>query len=270
MPEGHVAHRNAGLWNAHLVGRTVTGATSSSPRALAQDIPGRLRGDVLASAEARGKHHIMRFASGRVLLTHLRMNGVWRLGRGTPRGRPRNLTLALEFGDVTAALYRCQSVRLLEPGEPLPPGVRRVGPDLLDDAVDPAATTRDALAATDPGREVGEAVMDQTLVSGIGNVYKSESLFLAGVDPWRAVGTLTSAEAEDVGRIAAELLRRGVRDGGAITTFDPPSRPWRRPGGERWVYRRVDEPCRRCGARIRARGQGDENRTTYWCPSCQK
>lgn len=269
MPEGHIAHRNAGLWHAHLVGRTVTGASSNAPRALAHDIPGRLRGDVLDAAEARGKYHVMRFASGRVLVTHLRMNGVWRLGRGPLRRVARDLTLALEFGDVTAALYRCQSIRLLEPGAPLPPGLARVGPDLLDDAVDPAAATRAALASTDPGREVGEALMDQTLVSGIGNVYKSEGLFLAGVDPWRAVGTLTPGEAEAIGAIAARLLRRGVRERGAITTYDPPDRPWRRPAGERWVYRRIDEPCRRCGTRVRARGQGDDNRATYWCPSCQ-
>lgn len=268
MPEGHVAHRNAGLWRTHLPGRAVVRAWSRDPKALALDLPRRLMGEVCAGAEARGKHHLLRFDSGRVLHTHLRMNGIWRL-YGSGRVPERGLTLGLDFDGVTAALYRCQAVKLLEPGEPLPPGVRRLGPDLLDPAIDPGAVTRDALAAVDPGREVGEAVMDQTVVSGIGNVYKSEALFLEGVDPWRAVGSLTPEEAERIGATASRLLFRGVDEPGSITTYDGPNRPWKRARGEKWVYGRIDEPCRRCGTRIRARGQGDDNRTTYWCPSCQ-
>ncbi len=120
MPEGHVSHRNAGLWRTHLTGLTVREAWSRDPRSLALDLPGRITGDVIVDAEARGKHHLMRFASGRVLHTHLRMNGVWRLLHPPRRPSPQGLTLALDCGRATAALYRCQSVTLLEPGAPLP------------------------------------------------------------------------------------------------------------------------------------------------------
>lgn len=269
MPEGHVAHRNAGLWRTHLVGHQIRRAWSHDPRSLTLQIPQRMEGRTITAAEARGKHHLLTLDDGHVLHTHLRMNGVWRL---VPGGRPvssRGLTLALECPSVTAALYRCQAVTLLDPGAPLPNSVRNLGPDLLDPDVDPGAAMATALAGVDPGREVGDAIMDQSVISGIGNVYKSETLFLVGVSPWRAVGSVTPAEAEQMGSVGSALLHRGVAEPGKITTYDPPNRAWRRPMGERWVYRRADEPCRRCGTRIRSRGQGDDNRTTYWCPACQ-
>lgn len=269
MPEGHVSHRNAGLWHERLTGHIVREARSRDPRALALGIPGLVEGDTVAGAEARGKHHLMRFASGRVLHTHLRMTGNWRL---VPAGRPvraAGLTLLLRFDHCAAVLHTCQGIRLLQPGAPLPPAIRGLGPDLLAAATDPAGDALAALRAIDPGREVGEAVMDQRVVAGIGNVYKSEALFLAGVDPWRPVGSLTDDEARAIGDIAAGLLRRGVAEPGAITTYDPPGRVWGRTRGEKWVYRRAHEECRRCGTQVRSRGQGDDNRTTYWCPSCQ-
>ena len=159
-------------------------------------------------------------------------------------------------------------MRLLEPGEPLPRGLTSTGPDLLDRSVDPGRAAEAALARLEPSREVGDALMDQRVVAGIGNVYKSETCFLAGIDPWRAVGTLTPGEAHALGATAAELLAQGVRDAGAIRTYRPPgARPFSR---ERtWVYNRRGRPCRRCGTPVRSRGQGDANRTTYWCPACQ-
>ncbi len=266
-----MSHRNAGDFTRSLAGRPLVRVWSDEPMIAAQRISERLAGDAVDGAEARGKHHLLRLASGRVLHSHLMMSGVWRL---VPDGRPvspRGLFLALAVPGWTAALYRCPNVRLLEPGEPLPAAVRRLGPDLLAAATDPGADTAVALRACDPSRQVGDAVMDQRVISGIGNVYKSESLFLAGVDPWRAVGSLTPEEAARIGELAAQLLERGVRDRGRISTYDRPGRPpGPRPSGEKWVYGRRGLPCRRCGTPIRARGQGDANRTTYWCPGCQR
>ena len=147
-------------------------------------------------------------------------------------------------------------------------GLLATGPDLLDAEVDPGAAAGRPLSRLEPSREVGDALMDQRVVAGIGNVYKSETCFLTGIDPWRAVGTLTADEASALGATAARLLAEGVRDGGAIRTFRPPAAPpWSR---ERtWVYGRRGRPCRRCGTPVRSRGQGDANRTTYWCPTCQ-
>ena len=272
MPEGHVSHRNAIRLGGALGGRLLTLVEAPEPRIAGQRIPERLAGDRVSGAEAVGKHHLLRFDSGRVLHSHLMMSGVWRLRRaGGPVSRA-GLFLALHTDEHVAALYRCPHVRLLEPGEPLPAAVRRVGPDLLDEAVDPASATAAALARTDPTRQVGDALMDQRIVGGIGNVYKSETCFLAGVDPWRAVGSLSPEEAAALGATAARLLAAGVAEGGAIRTFTPPpgARPVR-PGGGRttWVYRRRGLPCRRCGTPIRSRGQSDDNRTTYWCASCQ-
>ena len=269
MPEGHISHRNAARFRDALVGEAIVRAEAPAPRVAHRRFEERLPGEVVAAAEAVGKHHLLRFASGRVLHSHLLMSGIWRLA---PAGRPHRragLFLALHTARHVALLYRCPTVRLFEPGEPLPPFLSATGPDLLDPARDPAEDARAALMAAEGHRTVGEALMDQRLVAGIGNVYKSETCFLAGVDPWRRVDALTEDEARALGATAARLLADGVRDRGAIRTHRPPGAPpWSR---ERtWVYGRAGRPCRRCGTRIRSRGQGDANRTTYWCPACQR
>ena len=268
MPEGQVSHRNAIRFGAALTGRELVRVDAPDPRLADRGIPALLTGDRVTAAEAVGKHHLLRFASGRVLHSHLMMSGVWRLLPASRPPRPGGMMLALWTSGHVAALYRCPNVKLLEPGEPLPRGLRATGPDLLDEAVDPAAAAATALGRLEPSREVGEALMDQRVVSGIGNVYKSETCFLTGIDPWRTVGTLTDEEAAALGATAARLLGEGVRDAGRIRTYRPPDAPpWSRE--HTWVYNRRGRPCRRCGTRIRSRGQGDANRTTYWCPTCQ-
>lgn len=271
MPEGHISHRNAGLFAAAMTGHEIVRAQAPAARIAAQRLDERLPGERIAAAEAVGKHHLLRMESGRVLHSHLMMSGIWRIRRrGAPVSRA-GLYLLIEAGDHVAALYRCPTVRLFEPGEPLPPFLTTTGPDLLDPAVDPGAATAAALGAAEATLTVGEALMDQRLVAGIGNVYKSETCFLAGIDPWRRVDTLSAEEAHRLGEIAARLLADGVRDRGAIRTHRPPERIGRPPqrGDRTWVYRRAGLPCRRCGATVRARGQGAANRTTYWCPACQ-
>ncbi len=268
MPEGQVSHRNALRFGAALTGRELVRVDAPHPRLADRGIPALLTGDRVTAAEAVGKHHLLRFASGRVLHSHLMMTGVWRLLPATRPPRPGGLMLALWTDRDVAALYRCPNVRLLEPGEQLPRGLRATGPDLLGADVDAAAATTLALGRLEPTREIGEALMDQRVVAGIGNVYKSETCFLTGVDPWRSVGTLTDDEAAALGATAARLLAEGVRDAGRIRTYRPPDAPpWSRE--HTWVYNRRGKPCRRCGTRIRSRGQGDANRTTYWCPGCQ-
>ncbi len=266
MPEGQVSHRNALRFSAALSGRTVL-ALEVAPRLAPQRLDERLVGDTIVRAEARGKHHLLHFGSGRVLHSHLMMNGRWRLA---PVGRPvarGGLWLAITTDQWVAAQYNGPIVRLLEAHERV--GViDALGPDLLGADVDPAAATERALMRCEATIEVGDALMDQRLVSGIGNVYKSETCFLAGVDPWRPVGTLTAQEARSLGEIGSRLLADGVRQGGRIQTYRAPgSRPFSRE--DRWVYGRRAKPCRRCATPIRARGQGDSNRTTYWCPTCQ-
>jgi endonuclease-8 len=264
VPEGQVAHYNAARL-ARLVGHAIRRVESPEPRAALHDFERRLRDDRILAARAVGKHHLLAFRSGRVLHSHLRMSGRWRLlapGRLPARA---GLWLALHTDAGTAALYRCPAVRLLEPHEPLPAPVAALGPDLLDPDVDPGLATAAALLAADPERAVGDALLDQRLLSGVGNAYKAEALFRAGVSPWRRLADLTAAEARDIGRISASLLADGVRHAGRI-------RPYRAPSGRRgrWVYRRAGRPCRECSTPIVSRGQGDANRTAYWCPRCQR
>jgi endonuclease VIII len=266
MPEGQVSHRNAIVLTRAIAGDPLLRIEAPEPRLAPQRIPDRLMGDVLDRMEARGKHHLFHFRSGRVLHSHLRMGGVWRAypaDRAIPRG---GLWLALGTGTAVIAQYRGPVLTLLEPGDELPQ-VDALGPDLLAADADPGAIGA-RLRSTEPTRQVGDAIMDQRVMSGIGNVYKSETLFLAGIDPWRAVGALAEGEANDIARIGAELLAMGVRDRGRIITYRPPLGT-RHTGERTWVYGRRGRPCRQCGAPIRSRGQGDANRTTYWCPRCQ-
>ena len=210
MPEGHVSHRNVGLWRRHLVGHRVDEAWACAPQAQAQGIPARLRGEIVSAAEARGKHHLLRFESGRVLHSHLRMVGVWRLLDRRPRDVPQ-LTLCLRVGGRYATLYRCQEIRLLEPGAPLPLGVRTLGPDLLDPDCDGGAALVQGARRVEPSRQVGEVVMDQRVVSGIGNVFKSEALFLAG-SPEPEPADFINHSCQPNGRMSGATMVIAARD----------------------------------------------------------
>lgn len=178
----------------------------------------------------------MRFESGRTLHSHLGMSGSWRVFSAHEEPRPGGLWLLLVTPEAIVAQYRGPTLRLLEPGE-TPRPVAQLGPDLLAADVDAGEAMVHRLAAADPGRTIGETLMDQRVVAGIGNVYKSETLFLCGIDPWRPVGSITPDEARALGAEARELMQIGVRSGGGISTYAPgggtPSR------GLKWVYRRV-------------------------------
>jgi len=258
-----VAHFNAARLS-RLAGQDVHEVESPEPRAAAHQFVRRLTGDRIAAARAVGKHHLLEFDSGRVLHSHLRMSGRWRVLEPGVRAPRVHLWLALRTDAGTAALYRCPAIRLLEPHEPLPAPIAALGPDLLDPAVDPGLATARAVMSADPARAVGDALLDQRLISGVGNAYKAEALFLARVSPWRPLADLTEAEATEIGRISSQLLADGVRRAARIL-------PYRAPSGrlDRWVYRRAGKPCRECGTAIASRGQGDANRTAYWCPACQ-
>jgi endonuclease-8 len=252
MPEGHVSHRNALRLTAALVGKDLVRVETPEPRLGPQRIPERLDGDRVANVEAAGKHHLVTFASGRVLHSHLGMNGSWRVSPAREELRRGGLWLLLGTPEVVVAQYRGPTLRLYEPGEQIRP-VAGLGQDLLGDGVDGGSAMAGALERADPIVCVGEALLDQRLVSGIGNIYKNEALFLCGIDPWRPVGSIAADEARALGETARGLLREAMSN----------------PGHVRWVYRRARRPCRRCGTPIVSRGQGDANRTTYWCPRCQ-
>ena len=245
MPEGDALHRAARRLQL-LVGEQVTVETPH-PRAAAERVAERLDGRRLLGVEAVGKNLLLRFEGGLVLRSHLRMTGRWQVRE---RGRARRGTpwLVLSGREREAVLWNGPVLELSH-------GVWnhvRLGPDILADP--PDLTTMVAnLRREHPGRELGDALLDQRLVAGIGNVWKAESLWRARLSPWLPLGDGTDAELEQVLGEAARLMRSSVEG--------------RSP--QRAVYRKAGRPCPRCGERIRSRGQGDDNRTTYWCPRCQ-
>jgi endonuclease VIII len=244
MPEGDSLHRAARKLQV-LVGERVAVETPN-PRAAAAVSAATLDGRRLESVEAVGKNLLLRFEGGLVLRSHLRMTGRWQVvERGATRhGRP---WLVLTGSRREALLWNGPVLELSTRG------TRRLGPDILADPPDLAAMAAN-LRRAQPSRELGEALLDQRLVAGIGNVWKAESLWQARLSPFLALGDVTDAELELVLSEAARLMRASLENGRA----------------ERAVYRRVGRPCPRCGGQIQSRGQGDDNRTAYWCPGCQR
>jgi endonuclease VIII len=243
MPEGDSLHRIAGLLQP-LVGERIA-AESPHPQGLATGVARVVDGRVLEGVEAVGKHLLLRFEGGVVLRSHLRIRGRWTfVERGTPvRGRP---WLVLRGGRSEARQWNGPVLTL----EARP--VRRLGPDLLDEATEVAEVVRRVRGA-DPGRLVGEALLDQRLVAGIGNMWLAEALWQARVSPWRRVGEVADEELVVALEWAQERMRASAA--GVRTT--------------RAVYRKAGRPCPRCGTPVSSRGLGDANRTSYWCPACQ-
>jgi endonuclease-8 len=243
MPEGDSLHRAARRLQV-LVGETVE-VESPNPRAAATGVAEQLDGRRLERVEAVGKNLVLSFEGGLVLRSHLRMSGRWTVrNRGAVmRGRP---WLVLRGSGREAVLWGGPVLELNKRA------VRRLGPDILSrpPELDRMVTN---LRRIDQAREVGDAVLDQRVVAGIGNLWKAEALWQAKVSPWRWVGETTNDELRSVLTEAARLMRRSVDSGRE----------------ERTIYRKAGRPCPRCRTPIESRGQGDANRTAYWCPSCQ-
>jgi endonuclease-8 len=243
VPEGDAIHRAAQRLQP-LIGEVVEVETPN-PRGAAQRLADRLDGRRLLAVRAVGKNLLLEFEGGYVLHSHLRMNGRWTLvPRGSElRGRP---WLVLRGSRAEARQWNGPVLELHARA------VRRLGPDILDAPPDLEAMLAN-LRRTDQTREVGDALLDQRLVAGIGNKWKAESLWQARQSPWRRLSQATDAELRAVLGAAASLMRRSLE--GVLHRNE--------------VYRRAGRPCPRCGERIRSRGQGDANRIAYWCPGCQ-
>jgi endonuclease-8 len=215
------------------------------PRAAALQLAERLDGRRLESVEAVGKNLLLRFEGGLTLRSHLRMRGRWRVeaAGNEPRGTP---WLVLRGSTRQAVLWNGPVLELTRgPSR----AVARLGPDVMADPPDLHAMVA-RLRSADQGRAVGDALLDQRLVAGIGNMWKAEALFAAETSPWKPLRELDDAALRRVLATAAGLMQAGR--------------------SERLAYRRAGRPCVRCGARIRSYPQGDEARVAYWCPACQE
>jgi endonuclease-8 len=244
VPEGDSLHRAARRLQV-LVGEQVE-VEAPHPRAAVKGIAERLDGRRLEGVEAVGKNLLLRFEGGLVLRSHLRMKGRWRVERrGTARvGRP---WLVLRGAGHEAVLWGGEVLEIVRARPAL-----RLGPDILGEPPD-YETMLARLRAGPQERELGDALLDQRLVAGIGNLWRAEALWEARVSPWRRLGEVDDDELGVVLEAAHALMRTAL-DG-------------RR--GPRRVYRRAGRLCPRCGAVIRSAPQGRSPRTAYWCPGCQ-
>ncbi len=253
MPEGDTVFRVARELRLALAGRVLTRSDFRVPRFAVTDLSGRTVTEVVP----RGKHLLIRTDHGLTVHTHLKMEGRWRITPASEQLRESyRIRLILANGQWRATGYELGIVELL-PTAQEERITGHLGPDLLGPDWDQAEAVRRLSA--DPERSAGEALLDQRNLAGIGNVYKSEVLFLRGIRPWRPVGKIHDVDA--LVRLSHRMLNANKDRGLRVTTGDS------RRGHETWVYGRRGQPCRRCGTRIRWAELGD--RITYWCPACQ-
>jgi len=252
MPEGDTIHRAARRINAALAGRELGRADAPDPRSPLHRRAAELEGRTLVEAEALGKHLLVHLSGDAVVHSHLGMNGRWRIatdGR-LPYGRP---WLRLASGRSIAAQTGGKLLRLVSESRARnDPALMQLGPDPLRPGFDRGAAAA-RLRAAGPEREVGETLLDQRIIAGIGNAIRNEVCFACAVSPWRRIGELSEEEAERLVAETERIMRVAVARG-------------RRP---RSIYRATRTGCPSCGGRISSRGQGDDNRTAYWCPACQ-
>ncbi|RZS89806.1 endonuclease-8/formamidopyrimidine-DNA glycosylase [Motilibacter rhizosphaerae] len=262
MPEGHTVHRSAALLADLFAGTEVS---ASSPQGRFADGAALLDGRVLERTEAVGKHLLGDFGDGRLLHVHLGLYGKWAAGRGEPPEVKGALRLRLRNDEAWADLRGPTACEVVDPAARTAL-LARLGPDPLRTDADPERMWR---ALSRSGSSIGGLLMDQTVVAGIGNVYRAEVLFRSGIDP-AMPGKLLSRTAFDVLWLDLRaLLRAGVRAGRIVTT-----RPEHRSRRGRatladahYVYRRTGLPCRICGTPVQTRELLSRN--LYWCPTCQ-
>jgi endonuclease-8 len=271
MPEGDSIHRAARRVGAALVGSDIRSIEMPQPRHSRDRWAERLEGRGVRSVDAHGKHLFLRFDGDLTLHSHLRMGGMWGVyGRGERWRRSAQrawLVIRTDAHDVVQ--FDGPVLELMtEARTRFDQRLAALGPDILADSFDERAFVR-RLRDDDPTRGIGDALLDQRVLAGIGNVWKSEGCFLAGVSPWRKVGAVSDDEALAVTRAIRPLMQESAKRGGTITTYEP-DRPVSKREKLTWVYDREGRPCRRCATPVRARGQGDDNRTTFWCPECQR
>ncbi len=274
MPEGDTIFRAAAALDRALAGDVVTVfETALAPLARVHD-DSPITGRTIERCESAGKHLLMTFSGELVLRTHMRMSGSWHLYRPGERWqrRPSAMRVRLDTATWVAVAFDVPVAEFLRPrdlGRSRTLGA--LGPDLLS----PTFNRDHALArmAGAGARPIAEVLLDQRVIAGIGNVFKSEVLFLCGTHPDRLASALAP---NDVGRIvdvAVPLMHAntGAAASSGIVTYRGLRRTTRSASGEEnlWVYGRGGKPCRRCGTPIASAKRGIDARSTYWCPTCQ-
>ena len=273
MPEGDTIFRTARTLQRALAGRSVTRFESPLPALTRVDHDQPIVGRTVRAVRSIGKHLLIEFSGDLVLRTHMRMNGEWHIYRPGERWRRSRVAMRIVVAtdEYVAVGFDVPVAEFLRPRDlQRHPQLGRLGPDLLSDAFDETAAVARLKATAD--RAIGEALLDQRVMAGVGNVFKCEILFLCSVHPFRRVATLSDEDAQRLVRGARELLRANVaehRMPEAVRAYRRTTR-FANPQARLWVYGRSGQPCRRCGTPIALQKQGESARLTYWCPMCQR
>ena len=267
MPEGDTIARAAAALHRALAGRVVTAfATGLAPLArVDDDTP--LAGRTIEHCRSLGKHLLMNFSGGLVLRTHMRMHGSWHLYRPGERWQrsPQAARIRIDTDEWVAVAFDVQVAEFVREGDlhrhrPL----ATLGPDLADPSFDRAEAL--ARIGSSGDRPIGEVLLDQRVVAGIGNVLRSETLFVAGLHPETPADRLSAGDLARLLDVAAGLLQRNARpDAGPVRN----TTGRRAPGQALWVYQRTGQPCRRCGTAVVSAARELDARRVYWCPACQ-
>lgn len=274
MPEGDTIFRAARALHKALAGATVMGfETAYAPLASLHDNT-PVTGRVVEKVESRGKWLLIYFSGDLILVTHMLMSGSWHIYRSDERWRlPRSqmrVVIRSEQYEVVAfavPVARFHTARSLERSSAIP----KLGPDLLkSEFAEDDAKARIRANATE---QIANVLLDQKVMAGIGNVFKSEICFACGVHPFRLVSSLSDSDIDCLIDSARRLMAANVAEtsGNQIVTYTGPRRTTGKgnPSARVWVYRRQGKECRRCGTAILMRRQGPGARSTYWCPQCQ-
>jgi len=254
VPEGDTIFRTASTLHRALAGATVTRFETQLPALARIDEDYPLKGRTVEFARATGKWIELAFSGDLILLTHMLMSGSWHIYRPGERWQRSRYhmrvviqtekILAVAFDVQVAEFHTAQSLSTRK-------GFSQLGPDVLSPDFNEAEAVNNLLAH--PDLELGTALLNQSILAGVGNMFKAEVCFLAAVNPFERVANLSRDQLTQIVEIARDLLKISV-------TARPPL----------WVYRRTGERCRKCGDIILSRKQGTEARTSFWCPTCQR
>jgi endonuclease VIII len=267
VPEGDTIFRTARTLGRALVGRTVTRFETVLPKLARVDDDTPIAGSAVESVRAQGKWLLIEFSGGLTLLTHMLMSGSWHIyrpGERWQRGR-EHMRIAIETGAFVAVAFDVPVAEFHTAGSlARRRGLSRLGPDVLAGGFD-----RDLAMAnlrSRPELEIGPALLAQSLIAGLGNVFKSEVCFASGVDPFRAVGSLDDAALRRIVETAERFLRANAAE----------ATKYRRTTGRAdreenlWVYGRAGQPCRKCGEPVGSRKHACDARVSFWCARCQR
>ena len=275
MPEGDTIYRSARTLHKVLAGRVVTGFDTAYAHIDRVNVDTPLAGQTVEKCEARGKHILIYFSGGQILRTHMRMNGSWQVYRAGERWwrGPHAMRVRIDTAEWVAVAFDVPVAEFVKPKQlATTDPVAKLGPDLLGASFDRDEAVRRIVASGH--RAIAMTLLDQRIVAGIGNIYKSEVLFMSGVHPDQPSSAVPVPTLEAMMDLARSLLGDNVIEGSSpsIQTY----RNLRQISASSshddnvWVYGRRQKPCRKCGTPIEYKKMGLEARSTYWCPRCQR